>query len=490
MSIAREGDTWFHIAIGEQILTTHTWPARDSYSFTVNGRDSIAYEWLGELVMALAWRWGGMRGLMALLASLASVFMLLLYCYASQSCGNSKAGFVACLLLLPLAAPFFTLRPQLFGYILLLLAMNWLEGFRKGQVKSLWLLPLLFLVWVNIHGSFVLGLLLVGLYWLSGSVPFRQGGLESLALEPAQRRHLPVIMLLSVLAMMATPYGTRLLTYPIDYTLHSSLGFTQIGEYQPLGAFSGLLKWFLLLLLAFLTAQLAFRPSYRADELGLVLLAIYAACVHARMLFFFVVVFAPLLAKLFARWVQPYQPAADRPLLNAVFILLVAVGLVKAFPSEAALEKAISSEYPKGAVDYLRHHPIDGPMFNDYKFGGYLIWTMGPQHKVFIDGRSQLYEAAGVYRDFLRIEQVSSDTLPLLRKYSIAACLIERKTPLATFLAAQPDWERIYQDTLSVVYLRKKSLPKIYGASLPSSGRRTAPPLPDNARARQGGRNL
>jgi hypothetical protein len=459
LSIAREGDTWFHIAIGEQILKTHTWPTTDTYSFTAHGNDSIAYGWLGEIPMALATRLAGLSGLMALLAGLSAVFMLLLYYHAIQRCGNPKAAFVACLLLLPLAAPFFTLRPQLLGYIFLLITMISIERFRQGHSKALWILPPVFLVWANTHGSFVLGLMLIGVSWASGLFVFRRGDLEALPLTLERRRHLLLVLLLCVLALMVTPYGTRLAAYPFEYVSKSSLGFTQIGEYQPLSAFGGLLKWFVLLLLAFMLTQLAFRPAYTVEEVALLLLAVYAACTHARMLFFFVLIFTSLIAKLLARWIAGYQPANDHSVLNAALLLLLGVGLVKSFPSRVRLEKALSDELPVGAVAYLRQHPADGPMFNQYEWGGYLIWTLGSQQKVFIDGRSQLYEAAGVYADYHRIMQVAPETEPLLRKYDIKACLIARTSPLATLLRASTNWERIYGDNFADLYvLRQRSV--------------------------------
>jgi len=456
LSITREGDTWHHVVIGDQILTTHVWPTTESHSFTICGNDSIAYDWLGEVVLALAFRLRGLSGLMGLLAGLSAAFMLLLYYYASQRSGNPKAAFAACLLLLPLAAPFFTLRPQLIGFMLMLVELILLDRFRHGSARALWVLPPLFLLWVNTHSSFFLGLAILGLYWVGGLTGFRQGGLESIPWSPGQRRQLEVIALLCVLALVATPYGTRLAASPLDLIWHSPLAMAKGGEFQPLSAFGALMKWFLFLLLVFLLEQIAFSPRYTVEEMGLLLVSIYGASVHARLLFLFVLVFAPLLAKLMGRWIPPYEPAKDRPVLNIALVVLMGVGVVKVFPSGAELEKDVSAVFPQRAVEYLRQHPVDGPMFHEYAWGSYLMLTMGSQHKVFIDGRSQLYEEAGVYPEYFRIEQVAPDAPFLLRKYGIRSCLIGPKTPLATFLAALPEWKRIYQDDLAILYIRTK----------------------------------
>jgi hypothetical protein len=448
-----EGDTWFHILVGEDILKTHTFPTTDSYSFTAYGNECMAFEWLGQILMALTARWGGLRALTALTAGLTSALLLLLYYYASLRCGNSKAAFVACLPMLPITLVFFTLRPQLLGYIFLLITMICLEHFRRGRTWALWALPLLFVLWANTHGSFMLGLFVLGFYWAAGLVRFQAGRLFAEPWTLRQRLQIEVVLLLSVLALTATPYGTRLVGFTLHVLLHARLGMTYIMEYFPLN--DGLLKVFVVLLLAFLVAQVVLQPSYRLEELGLLMVTVYGAFVHSRLVLFWVPVFTPLLATLLARWVPAYERAKDKYVLNAVLIALAALGLVKFFPLQQELEGRVADAFPQGAVEYLKQHPVSGRMFNDGFWGAYLIRSLGHQHKVFIDGRSQLFEDAGVLNDYLHIIAVDHDTVMLLRKYGVEACLIERQAPLATLLNALPDWQQVYADKLSVLFLRR-----------------------------------
>src|SRR5947207_965870 len=153
-----DGDTWWHLASGQRILATGTWPTSATYSFTVSGNTWIVYEWLGDVAIALAARLGGWRGLAALLVGLAATLVLLLYYLAYLRSANAKAAAAACALLLPIATVFFTLRPQLLGYIFLVITLICLEQFRQGRQKALWALPGVFLLWVNAHGTFLLGL--------------------------------------------------------------------------------------------------------------------------------------------------------------------------------------------------------------------------------------------------------------------------------------------------------------------------------------------
>jgi hypothetical protein len=449
-------DTWFHIAAGEEILATHSWPRTDHYSFTAYGNESIAPEWLGEVLIAASNRLGGLSGLMLLLVIGSCILMLLLYYYATLHSGNSKAAFVACALLLPLVTGFCHLRPQLFGYVLLVGTLISLERFRQGRQKSLWVLPALLLIWVNLHGTFIFGLMAIALYWVSGLVGFRFGGVVAERWTATQRRHLLLVMLSCFAVLPVTPYGAQLAGYTFHVIHHASLGMANITEYQPLGSYTPLLKLFLAFILPFLLAQVLFPLSYRLEEIALVLAGVYGACVHSRLLFFFALVFAPALALLLARWIPNYEPAKDRYLLNATVILLISAGLFKASPSTKDLKRQVDVQYPSRALDYLRAHPVAGAMLNDYGWGGYLIWT-SPERKVFIDGRSQIYEDNGVYQDYLRIMGVERNTLPLLRKYKVESCLVPADSAIVTFLATLPDWQRVYSDDLSAILVRRKA---------------------------------
>jgi hypothetical protein len=452
-----EGDTWLHILAGENLLETHRWPTTDSYSFTAYGNDAIAYEWLPEVGMALVDHLGGLRGLTASLLVLAATLVLLLYYYAWLRSNNSKAAFVACALVLPLASPFFTLRPQLLGYVFLAITLICLEHFRRGHKRVLWVLPGLFVLWVNTHPAFVLGLMVLGLYWAGGLVGFELGGLRADPWTGRERRQLALVFLLSLLGLTVTPYGTQVAGFTLDYALHTPLGMAHIVEFQPLGTMGGLLKFFLALLLLFVLAQAVLRPTYRLEEMVLLLGAIYGACVHLRLLLFFLLIFAPLLARLLARGVPPYDRANDHYVLNAVLVGLIVLGLARFFPSQQEMERVVACAFPRGAVDYLRRHPASARMFNNELWGAYLVRSLGRDHRIFMDGRSQVYEKAGVFGDYLRITAVDPDTAWLLRKYGVEACLIERDAPLATLLAALPPWKRVYQDDLSVLFEKNRT---------------------------------
>jgi len=452
--IKLDPDTWWHIAVGQRIMDTHRWPTSDLYSFTAPGMHWIAYEWLGEVTMALAARMGGLLGIAFLQIALVALVTVLLYYYAYVRCGNWKAACLATGLVLPVASVIFTLRPQIFGYIFLLVTLICLERFRQGHSRSLWILPPLFLIWVNTHGTFVFGLAAIGVYFASGLVSFQLGNLVAEPWTDRQRKQLLFISLLYGLAVLITPYGAETAAYPVMMAMTQPFNIANISEWQPLTFGLAVGKYFLTLMLVIFLAHVFFPIKYRLYELAIFLFSVYAACVHIRFMLIFLMVLVPIVAAFLTRWMPAYDQSTDKYALNLLIIAVLLIWAAKLLPGRTEVADSLAKDYPVGAVQYLRQHPQPTGMFNDYSYGGYLIWQLGPQHKVFIDGRADLYEYSGVFQDYAHISNLESNALSLLGKYNIESCLIKRKTGLATLLAASPDWKQAYADDQSAIFVR------------------------------------
>ena len=447
-------DLWWHLKIGQDILATHHWPTVDTYSFTAPGTPWMAYEWVGETLLAAVQRAWGLRGLMGLNLALGTAIVLALYALATLRSGSSKAAFVTCLPLLPLTAFSFTLRPQMLGSLFLVFTLIILERFRQGHTGTLWLLPPLFLVWVNTHGSFVVGLFAFAVYSISGLVEIHWGGLESVRWTAGERLRLGMAFLASLIALTCTPYGTKVAAYPIEMTFSLPFAVANVQEWQSMPFNLPFGKLFLALLVGFLLAQIILRPTWQLAELTLLLTGLVAACLHARFLLIFVPFCAPVLAVIVSRWIPPYDPGKDKYALNALLIAAVVVGMVRFFPSREELAGHVAQNWPEKAVRYIEQHPLPQPMYNNYAYGGYLIYALDGRNKVFVDGRADVYEGTGVLADYGRIAQVASDTLLLLRVYKVQSCLIERDEALATLLAASSQWQKVYADELSELFVR------------------------------------
>ncbi|HVB29618.1 MAG TPA: hypothetical protein VNG91_07405, partial [Terriglobia bacterium] len=328
-----EADTWWHLKLGQEILLTGHWLKSDIYSFTAYGNNPLAYEWLGEVALAIAYKIGGLRGLNTLLFGLTSMILVLAYYYGCLRSRNSKAAFAGTILIMPLAVMCFTLRPQLLGYIFLLITLICLERYKQGLQKSLWILPPLFLIWVNTHGSFILGFCVLGLYWVCGLVPFRLGGLTMEPWQSRQRLHMEIVFLLGCVTLPFTPFGGQAFIFPIEKALHFPAQAAHVMEWFPLNFSQWEPKVMLVLLLGFLLAQVAFRLTYRVEELFLVLFTAYMACLHTRFVILFALVFAPVAAALLARWAPPYEPEKDKPVINAVLMVAIILAIGRGVPS-------------------------------------------------------------------------------------------------------------------------------------------------------------
>ena len=231
----------------------------------------MSCEWLGDVVFATVYRIGGLRGLEALLVVLASAVILALYAFATLRSGNSKAGFVAAAVLLTLANASFNLRPQMMGYLFLILTLIALERFRQGKQRAVWGLPVLFMIWINSHGSWIIGLGVVVLYIACGLVSFQVGSLEARRWSTSERLRLETVFMLSLAAIVITPYGVRLAAYPFTVASSLPISVANILEWQvmPFNLVGG--KIFLVLVLGFFLAQMTFRFSWRVYEILLFL---------------------------------------------------------------------------------------------------------------------------------------------------------------------------------------------------------------------------
>ncbi len=455
-------DTWWHAKVGQMILATGHFPTHDIYSFTVKGEPWMAYEWLGEVAIGWTARWG-VKGLLLLLSGLAGALMLLLYIYGTVRTGNVKASLAACAILLPLEAVFFTLRPQLFGYCFLVLLLILMELYRQGHEKVLWAIPPLFLIWVNTHGTFFLGLGIFGVFWFCGLFHFDWNGVEAKPWTKRQSRNLLLTILASVAVLPLTPYGTKLAAYPLEMALYQPLNIKSIQEWQPMNFGAGWGKAFLLMMLGLFLVQLFWKPRFRLFDLVFLLVTIGEAAQHIRFMTVLVFAFLPWFVATLGRWLEPYDERKDQYVLNAVLIALIAFGFVYFFPSQKKIDALLAKKYPMHAIAYMNSHPLPGPMFNDYGWGGYLIWTYGTTrgttHPVFIDGRADIYEYGGVLRDYLNIEKIANDTPELLAKYQIRSALISSKSSLATYLKALPGWKLVFANKLADIFVFQGSYP-------------------------------
>jgi len=449
-------DMWWHLKMGEIIWTTHHIPTVDLFSYTARYHTWIPHEWLSQLTIYAAYRAGGYSGLMAWLCILSAILLVAGYVLCSIVSGNSKVAFLGVLVIWLFATVGFAVRPQMIGYVLLIVELLLLHLGRTRDPRWFWTLPPLFALWVNCHGSFFIGMVIAVTAYALSFVGFQAGSLVSVKWEPARRRYLAWSLALSIAALFMNPVGRSQIFYPIDTMLHQSIGLSQVQEWQPLQITDARAVPFLLLLLCVFLLVMVRRSEMQLQELVFLALGTWMALSHQRMLFVFGILIAPVLSRMLSDLWGNYDAEHDRPLLNAAFILLSLFAAMWAFPSQRALATQVEQTNPAKALTFLKTHHISGRMLNEYVYGGYLIWA-APEYPVFVDGRADVFEWTGVLRDFGKWATLESDPRELLDKYGIDFCLISREAPMARVLPLMGDWKAAYSDTQAIIFVRTQS---------------------------------
>lgn len=450
-------DLWWHLKNGQVIWTTHTIPTTDQYSYTTNHVASVPEEWLSEVTIYGAYKLGGYFGLMLWLWGFSTALYVAGYGLCCLYSGNAKVAFAGALVVWFFSTVALAVRGQMIGYLLLIVELVLLHLGRSRNPRWFWALPVLFALWVNFHGSFFLGLVVLGIGVFCSFFKFQAGSLVSDGLPAGARRALILSAILSVAATFLNPVGWRQVFYPVNTFLHQHIVVTQIQEWQPLtisdprGA--GLIA---ILALVFIYGMVRRESKLFFEELLLLAAGTWLALNHQRMAIVFGILAAPVVSRLFAKSWESYEPEKDLPVANAVLMAVAVLAVFLAFPNRQSLVKQVEAESPVKAVEYIKAHQLSGNMMNTFVDGGYLIWAL-PEHPVFVDGRADVFEWTGVLKELGEWSMLQSNPNALLDKYHVGFCLLERTSPMAYVLPLMPNWKKVYTDESSVIFVRVSS---------------------------------
>jgi hypothetical protein len=448
-------DLWWHLKTGEVIWTTHTIPTTDLFSYTTNHHAWIPHEWLSQVLIYGAYRLGGYSGLMLWLCFFTASLLIAGYILCSLYSGNSKTAFLGALTIWLFGTIGFAVRPQMIGYLLLIVELLFLHFGQTRDRRWFFGLPPLFAIWVNCHGSFFFGLALAGVFLFSSYFNFQSGLLVATRWDTRRRRTMTLALILSVAALFLNPVGVKLILYPLNTIMDSAtaIGINPIEEWQPLQFSDGRSFAFLGILGCIFLLVVVRRGELLWRELLVLALGAWLAASHVRMLFVFGILAAPVLSRLISTSWDEYDAKRDRPLPNAVFIAMSLLVAFLAFPNHQNLEKQVEEQSPVRAVEFIKAHQLSGPMLNEWVFGGYLLWA-APEHPVFIDGRGDVFAWAGVFDQFRKWAQLQTDPNTLLDKYGISFCVLSRKSSLVVVLPLLPGWKEVYSDNVAVIFAR------------------------------------
>jgi hypothetical protein len=285
-------DIWWHLRNAEVVVQTHTVVTHDFYSFTAAGSRWINEAWLGELPYYFGWQWMGIRGVYLVMLVETELVLLGVFGLAQLASRNVKASFVASWMAVWLATVSFGPRTLLAGWICLVAELYVLELFRQGKDWSWWLIPL-FILWANLHGSWLIGMVLFGVFCACGLLSGEWGRIVATRWTVPQMRKLAVVGCSSVAGLFLNPYGYHLVFYPFNFAFQQKLNVNHVDEWMSVDFHTLRGKILFSILASTIVLALARRRRWRLDEAAFLLIGFYAAMTYSRFLFLAGIVLTP-----------------------------------------------------------------------------------------------------------------------------------------------------------------------------------------------------
>ncbi|HUX43820.1 MAG TPA: hypothetical protein VMV57_03620 [Terracidiphilus sp.] len=432
-NILRDPDLWWHLADARILATTHHFIHTEPYSFTVAGKPWVDPEWLSEEFYWQGFQHVGLAGIyvVALLALFANI--LFVYWRAVKRSGHAGAAFWASVIGIALMIVNAGPRTIVIAYLAMSAEMALLEAAERGHKRLLWLLPPLFIVWINLHGTWIIGICILVLYILSGFFSFRKGVFEQDGFSADYRNLLLLVLLASVLVTIINPYGWRLVWNPLDMMFNQKLNIANIQEWQPLNfhMVSGI-GALIAIMLSVIANSLRGR-KWKVFDLAIVLFAWFSAFDHARFAFMAAVLVVPLLAMDFQTAFCTESDEKTIPVFNMILVLSALGAIIYYYPAEAKLQKEMTHNFPMQTIRSIQ--PSWRTLNND-GLGGIMDFESRP---TFIDSRIDTFEHHGVLKDYLDIVQFRN-SLALMDKYHVDHALLQENQALSYLLHHTPGW--------------------------------------------------
>lgn len=442
-------DFWWHLRTGQFLVQQHSLPVPDPFNYTTalnRGEDQVrhfnlTHEWLSQALMYLVYVAGGFPLIVLTRAALLAALCGLSGFLASRLSRSFLAGITATFATASVAVEFTADRPALATFLGVAVFMLLLE-----QRRWLWLLPPLALLWANAHGGFFLGWVVLAAY----SAEFRA----------PDRRRVWIISACSVAASLLNPNGFGVIATLFEY--RSSALTTNLIEWRPPSLWGAPYGFDILLYASIAVLILSWRRVRLAHWI------LFGAFATASVMAFRNILLIGFLAPVLIAAYFPFRIPFARPLAWAA-PAAIAILLVAAMARGASFQlRAATWTIPEAAANFLTANRPSGHIFNTYEQGGYLIWRLAPETRVFIDGRAlseQTYRDAHtvLFNDGSAADQVTGPRAGLLNRYDIQTVVMNTMDyvsgalyPLALALANpnEKDWFLVHDSPEAVVFMR------------------------------------
>ncbi len=452
-------DIWWHLSVGDWIVHNHSFPHDGIFSRTAANHPWMAYSWGYEVLLARAYDWFSFMGIgifgTLLTIGVALAIFRMLYKISGRFWASWALSIVVFAAFLFNIAP----RPLFFSVILFSFLLTLIfEAQRTGRIQPLYWLPLIFLLWANIHIQFVYGLAVVGTF----------AGMNLLQRIAIRFRRYPSFLETTTVPA-AAPFGVLAACIlatcigPYSYHLYeevllisrANVMYRIIRELQALN-FLYFNQYLELLLAVGAYFAIGWRKKIDPFQLALLLFASVFAFRTWRDAWFLCVIAAAVIANFPRAESESEEPirASGWAAVAAASAVLLALSVSSTDFRERGLDRAITGEYPVDAVNFLRRNPVGGPLYNSFDWGGFLIFYM-PQYPVSIDGRTDLYGNAMNEQYYSTQEAEPSYVNDAVLNES-GLVLVKKKFPIATQLLTDRRFRLIYQDNLAAVFARNQ----------------------------------
>jgi len=494
----------WHIRAGQLILATHAVPRVDPFSSTMIGQPWFAWEWLYDVVAGGLEGRTGLNGVVLFTALMIAQVFAWTFRLLLRRGTNVFVALILVLLAASAAMIHFLARPHVVSWLFTVMWFWILDSSEKSSPsradsfnssaaavakargsRRLWLLPLLMVVWVNVHGGFLIGFALLAIYGF-GAVwqwrSLREDRFEDVLqkIQAGRRaRALAWTGILSVLATLVNPYGFQLHVHIYRYLSNRFL-MDHIDEFQSPNFHYVAQKCFAGLLLLTLVALAAKRREVSASQGLVVLFAVHSGLYASRNIpvssLLLILVIGPWLSGAMDRLSDRRTALRWRGLASTQFLqrmeaielklrghlwLIAATVLtcwIAAHGGQLGATRLMDAHFdrkrfPVAAVNYLEKQDVQGPLVSPDDWGGYLIYRLYPRVRMVVDDRHDFYGEEFV-KSYLKMVHVEPGWEDFLRQHQAHCLVVPRNSALANILFETAGWKAIYTDAVAAVFVR------------------------------------
>ncbi len=451
---ANDFDLGWHLRTGEWILQHHAVPQTDPFSGTLAGKPWQAYSWLYEVILTKLFQHLGLVGIVAYTATMVMAISAALYSMIKRLQGDFSLAVLLTFVAGFSLAHLYTPRPWMFTILFFVLELNILmQARRTGRVRELAWLPVIFCLWANIHIEYIDGLFVLGLAFAE-SIAARWWSAAETRIKPGW---MGAALLASISATLINPYGWRV--YGVVFNYGSRLASTgsalnKVSELQAIPFRD--ISDFLILALAMLSAAvLAWQRRFVLFETCLLIFATFATFRSQRDLWLIAVVSAMILASRLV--VVSRTPIRVPRFAPAMALVLASLAVLAGFRAmrvnNALLQAKVEATLPVNAVKAIQAKGYTGLVYDDYNWGGYLIWAL--RQPVTMDGRASFYGDERIDRSMKTWggeKDWASD--PDLKAASIV--IGPTDAALTQLLRTDQHYQLVYEDKMATAFAARK----------------------------------